>query len=67
MRMQGPSEVTAVSIDGEQIPVINGIIDVAAKHVEMMKSHGFFLIRDEPAPQRRAVPPVMPSSTRKGR
>jgi hypothetical protein len=65
VKLQGPKETTSLSIEGEAVPVRDGVVDVPEKHAATLAAHGFF---PYVAPEARAsIPPVMPSATRKTR
>jgi len=64
VKLQGPKETTSLSIDGEVVPVRDGVVDVPEKHAATLAAHGFFPYV-APQDSRQSIPPVMPSATRK--
>lgn len=63
VKLQGPKETTSISVAGESLKVVDGVVIVPERFAFVLASHGFFPYVEVPAAH--DLPPVMPSATRK--
>jgi hypothetical protein len=66
VKLQGPKEITSMSLDGKEFAVTDGVIEVPHKFAQILESHGFIPYASPPRSEVPTTPPpVMPAATRK--
>lgn len=60
VKLRGPKETTSISVGGETVEILDGIVTVPADTAALLASHGFFPVTDSAPTANKAATTTPP-------